>query len=143
MRTSSASARRNTPSAAAASKHAFRMPGLAKGERWRSRSSDALDYRKRQRFAPERRLPAELQHGGALLERAPIERNERQHDVRVGRDLLDAAELRADRLSRALAQPLPQQGEQHELAQRYPPVGLDHRGEIRREMHRAPAGAAP
>ena len=56
------------------------------------------------------------------------------HDVlRVGGHLLDAAELRGDRLARPFAQALAQQREQHELAQRDAPVRLHDRGEVGEE----------
>src|SRR5207244_10303109 len=79
--------------------------------------------------------PWRSENGGASFERRTLsisrgERDHREHDVRVGQDVLDPLELRRNRLPGAFSQALPQEGEQHELAQRHAPVGLHQRLEI-------------
>ena len=114
MRTSSASASRDTPSAVAASKQAFSIAGLANGARWRSRSSDSPTSPRVSASARQRRRPAELQHaaprsrmpGGSPCAEASATSDE--HRARVVGELLDPAVTAADRLAGAGAQPLPQ-----------------------------------
>ena len=138
MRTSSPSVSLSTPSAAAVSKHALSRPGLAKGARWRRRSSDSFTFAVLSTSMPSGACQPSLStaapfSNAACVSPRAVWATSESTACASAAISLDVAELGANRLAGALAQALPQQREQDELAQRHAPVDLDHCSQVGKE----------
>ncbi len=146
VRRSSASARLKLPSALAAATQAASSAGLASGASWRRRSRAPDTLALVSCWAGTGALqpsPSTARRVGERLVRGcgRSEREQRDDGARILADLRHLAVAGRDRLSRAGAQALAQEGEQYELAPRDAPVAPRRAPQIRaRKRSRAACG---